>query len=484
VLGLLPPQKKMGCVINVMTRNIMIVAAKKFLLAILLFQSSYIATASLPTYSYSLSNPSDGDYCGVYLVLRLYDLYDQINSFQMPDITIHFTDGTAYENYVPPYKWSYNYSDPISYYGQITYGEDQYAVYYYGDLTHINNTISGISVSGVLPRVSYMNMKYEYESYTNGNCPHKSKIEPSMLIQTTDLSDFEYNWDGGSNPYIVGDTSTVGYYTSQDEEAKDPSHQISSDKKTMHTEEKGDAGESPLNVYRLDVALSKLVQPDGHSDTKCSASYLFANLYNNPEIASCEKPDFAPMYNYAVMKVTIPYAFNVYDDNEITFNDYDVRYFSVSSHLCNKELNNSLPFWTVNTRMMANFLNATALEAANEPFYLFFAPIEDVQQYVLDNDPDGLLDKSTPPPYEWGIYKGFLLAIPDFSFIFRYRISNANWAGNPNRSPCYDSPRANQPVSNIDAEWIPEIFGDNFDSFDEFENADMIGPIKSSGGGW
>lgn len=139
------------------------------------------STSSLPTYSYSLSNPNEDINCGTYLVLRLYDIFDQ-ESFILPNINIEFSDGSTEYNFTFPYILKYNYSDPTTYYGQITYGEDQYASYYFCDLTQISNTsrsVVGIFVEGELPRVNYMNMKYEYETVMNGQCPHKSKVEPS-----------------------------------------------------------------------------------------------------------------------------------------------------------------------------------------------------------------------------------------------------------------------------------------------------------------
>lgn len=310
-------------------------------------------------------------------------------------------------------------------------------------------------------------------------------IRPNLLVDTIDLSDYEMTWTDAPNPYVVGDLSTVSYYTVNESNKGHIQLKEEEEERKQHVPFIiGDNSSSlPLSVYRLDAALSKLVQPDGHSDTKCSGSYLFSSLYNNPQIASCEKTDLKPLYNYAIMKVTIPYTFNVFDDNEQTFNDYDARYFSVSSHLCSSDLNNTLPFWSVNTRMMSDFLNKTSLESANEPFYLFFAPIDDVRNYASESSNQGELT-STPPVFEWGIYQGFLLAIPDFNFIFRYRVPNSNWLGNPDRSPCYKAPQVNQPVSNISTEWVPEIFGDNFDSFEQFVNSNTIGPIPSTGGGW
>mmetsp|Transcript_47434 Transcript_47434/g.60917 ORF Transcript_47434/g.60917 Transcript_47434/m.60917 type:complete len:131 (-) Transcript_47434:61-453(-) len=130
---------------------------------------------------------------------------------------------------------------------------------------------------------------------------------------------------------------------------------------------------------------------------------------------------------------------------------------------------------------MSEFLNDTCKNIANSYFYIFFAPPDEVREYAESTQPGGL--QSTPPKYEWGGYKGYLLGLPDFAFIFRYRVNNPNWPGNPENAPCYPIALLNQPITNIGDGWLPEIYGDNFDSFAAFENASSIGPIVP-GGDW
>jgi len=69
-----------------------------------------------------------------------------------------------------------------------------------------------------------------------------------------------------------------------------------------------------------------------------------------------------------------------------------------------------------------------------------------------------------------------MLAAPDFAFIFRYRVPNLSWGGNPAYSPCYQWPFENQPIQNLTTR--PEIFGANFESLDDFMNAYNIGDVS------
>lgn len=116
----------------------------------------------------------------------------------------------------------------------------------------------------------------------------------------------------------------------------------------------------------------------------CSSSYLVANLGDEATPPAAAPCDYALRYSHAVMRVRVPYTFDVSADasadggDGATFDAYDTRYFSVGTHACRNASSAPLPFWTVNARMMATFLGKSARDAAGDDFFIFFAPQEQV----------------------------------------------------------------------------------------------------------
>ena len=125
---------------------------------------------------------------------------------------------------------------------------------------------------------------------------------------------------------------------------------------------------------------------------------------------------------------------------------------------------------------MASFLNMTAHQATGQPFYVFFAPLEDVRSLAQEQD-----SQDVPPTLEWGGYKGYVLGMPDYSFIFRFREPSSEWEGSPANAPCFDSPLVNEAIKGgVLGEWLPEIYADDFDSFDDFVAADHISAVTAN----
>jgi hypothetical protein len=298
-------------------------------------------------------------------------------------------------------------------------------------------------------------------------------------------------WAGAPNPYLPGNPSTVYYYTANTttkddvlidvEDASSRTERSIIEKETtapgLASGGGGGGGDGAVPVYRLDRLTTKASQPDGPTEDGCSSRYLYANLYGTAAegfLKVCTRRDI--LYQYAILKVVVPYGFDVFDAaGAATFGEYDARYFSVSSHICNET--SELPFWTVNHRLMARLLGTDAAGAAGQAFYLFFAPAEYVRDLAAAQFGPSMAP--TPPVYEWGGFRGYLLGIPDFAFVFRYREPGATWGGNPARSPCYATPLENQPVQGL-GDFTPEIYGANFATFGDFEAAAAIGAVQAN----
>ena len=463
--------------------------------AVLLLASS--AVAGLPHYSISLGNPVSEfgrDACGFMLVMRLYDPFS-LSTTPAPTVSVHFADGFTLTNITFDPFLAYNFDDPQTWTGQMSLGNDQYATYLGANLTMhtVENPshggVVGISAHGLVARAAYQNLKYEYTIIpAGGSCP-REHLSKGFLVSTDDRNERDFDWDRESpNPYLEGNPSSVFYYAvppaaaaAVPSAAKVAAKSSSSVARRAGAEEVSTTAVSAglkgsVPVYRLDKTMTKISQPDGHSDSGCSSAYLFANLYLTPYeglLKACERRDVK--YTHGIVKVQIPKTFDVFDDDNVLFEDYDTRYFSVGAHLCDKA--GVLPFWTVNTRLMAKYLNLSVADAAGKSFYIFFAPSETVRSVALSQFGPSL--SSVPPTFSWGGFSGYLLAAPDFAFIFRYRSPSASFGGNPENSPCFDDPFKNEPVSGL-GEWAPQIFGDNFRTLEEFQNAEEIGAVKAN----
>lgn len=462
----------------------------KYLPSILLaFSVVFLAKAELLNYTASVLGDSGA--CAFAAVVRLYDPYS-VASMPMPKLDVLNSDGSTISDIPWNMTMYYNYSIPyIGWSGQMLLGSDQYAVYLMTNISALEDRYAlGVNVMGVLPRAAYLNVKYEWMKSATGECLPPHRFPFHLAVSTADKSDFEMIWEGGQNPYIPGNPSTIQYYLQ--ENVENPSS--SSNNSTTDTRFSPKYVDEPSNsnrtsvssvssydgfvpVYRLDKATTKISQPDGHSESGCSASYLFAPLFSGIPFELGFNGCRETLFQYGLMKVLIPYAFDVFDTADVTFQSYDARYFSVGAHQCNAT--RMMPFWTVNTRLMAALLQESAAGAAGRAAYIFFAPPEDVREAAIAQF--GVVGP-TPPTHSWGGFTGHLLATPDYAFIFRYRAPAPGWAGNPELAPCYATPIENQAVTGL-GDWAPSIYGDNFASFADFSTAPSIGSVIA-GSSW
>ena len=170
-----------------------------------------------------------------------------------------------------------------------------------------------------------------------------------------------------------------------------------------------------IGVYRLDKFDSRRAMADGIADDGCSQAYLFARKSSiNQEVL--------------VLRIKIPTTFIDNDTPDKIFEDYQVRYLSVSANVDPAiHQSNPLGYWTVNARMLKQYADK------NGYGYVFFAPNDYVSNIALQQGASA----TQPPVMTWGKYKGYLLGDPDFAIVMRYKAPNSSWDGNPANAICY-----------------------------------------------
>lgn len=374
---------------------------------------------------------------------------------------------------IQPCEVGYNYYQDPTFRGQCynlpEADSDQYATYlfnrysYSSDLLPIYDSISGSYINDV----NYISCIIGYGSFGTDE----------MLLFASNCKDNDYyeyyinktqKLEG--NPFLPGSKSTANYprntsksyyYNRQKQilwnelESEFSAEGTILDSTNTTTVTPTDPTTGQVYVFRLDAQTSKEgfigeEIPDG-----CLSTYLFSKIPYNT-------------LNYGIMRIKIP---NIYDSSSpLTYmKEYDALYFSISSMQDASLLTIPfLPFWTVNARMMKQYMDKDGY------CYIFWAPQSDLSQINRTISYE-------PPVISWGDRKGFCLSVPTFAFYFRYKAPNQDWEGNPINCPCYLTPSANQPITDELGPWCPELYGEMFNSYNEFINSSMIGIVPKDG---
>jgi hypothetical protein len=217
-----------------------------------------------------------------------------------------------------------------------------------------------------------------------------------------------------------------------------------------------------IGVYRLDRETSQIVTGDESEKGKCLDTYLVSTL--GPYVYP---PTGEVYYQYGILRVPL---FKVYISEEECqkYKKYNCQYFSIGSHQVSME--NIVPFWTVNSRQLKSLKNKDGYA------YIFWAPYNDVKSLSISD--------IEPPIIQWGSIQGYLLQTPTFAFIFRYRGVDKSWVGSPDNCICYPIFKLNKPITTQlifnGINYCPELYGDNFSSFQKFMNSDHIGAVQKN----
>ncbi|WP_215782403.1 hypothetical protein [Paludibacterium sp. B53371] len=276
--------------------------------------------------------------------------------------------------------------------------------------------------------------------------------------QQTEIYDKDLG--GDCNPYLPGAASVFAYpeptgnntaQTAARTSAETPHQPEARPAVPVPAKSTRDDSDGFIPVYRPDQDTSSAGNflderaPDG-----CSSSYLIAYPNANPFTNTVN-----PNNQVMIMRMKVPTTFIDSDHPDTVFGNYQARYFSVGAHTNNP--NPTLQYWTVNARMMNKYKDKDGYA------YVFFAPDSTTQLLASYEH----TDPSVPPVVTWGKYKGFLLGSPDYGIILRYKVSAANWQGNPVNATCYRWPWDQQPVNATQlGDYLPEIYGGTSADFD------------------
>jgi len=348
----------------------------------------------------------------------------------------------------------YNASDIRTYSGGAGPGFDQYAQYINADLR--GNNGSQLEVTGPFQNVSYISSTV-YKTLVAVN---NETLQFLGVGSQLEAFDYEFQVEGLSNPYITGNPSVFAYEPSPPPKAgiacKISSSQNSSRLPLPpHIQQTYSAPVGAVPVYRLDRFTSQVILADDIAEDGCTRAYLFA------------EPNTTELQVF-MLRVKLPSTFIDDDTPDISFGDYQARYFSVSSHRTDFTVDkNTISYWGVNARMMKPLTDADGYA------YVFFTPDSFSQDLARKQG----CNPGVPPIISWGRYSGYVLGSPSYSIIIRYRAPQKTWVGSPENAVCYLSPKSLMPLHPGElADFTPEIYGGMLDAFSE---KGQIGPINN-----
>lgn len=217
----------------------------------------------------------------------------------------------------------------------------------------------------------------------------------------------------------------------------------------------GKSSENELDIYLLDQQTSQELNFAGEEITdSCLRTYLLSPNYVPTKVF----PNNTKSFPYGIIEIKLPFVFSTSypcQNNP----DYDMYYFSVSSMILRTDTRppDLTEYWTINYSDMLPYVSSDGIA------YVFFAP----RQY---------LPKDHPMVIQIGNRKGYVLGTPQVLY-FRIKQPNFSFLQYLLSLPCYDTPQTNQPIPPKQIPWI-NIYGDDFENFNAFLNANHIGDFK------
>lgn len=210
-----------------------------------------------------------------------------------------------------------------------------------------------------------------------------------------------------------------------------------------------------LDIYLLDKQTSQELNFAGEEITEsCLRTYLLSPNYVPTKVF----PNNTKSFSYGIIEIKLPFVFSTSYPCQNNPN-YEMYYFSVSSMILRTDTRppDLTKYWTINYRMLLNYVSSDGKA------YVFFAP----RQY---------LPKDEPMVIQVGERIGYVLGTPQVLY-FRIKQPNSSFLKYLLSLPCYDTPETNQPIPQNDIPWI-NIYGDDFENFDNFLNTDHIGGFQ------
>src|SRR5579883_3225755 len=410
-----------------------------------LIVTAYAHTNSMPQYQALFTLPSNPNTSPA-LVLRYYQEWGDGSrtGWQTPVVLPTVSIG----NRTLPIVLQFSYASPFYTSGAIELGYDQYAQYY-TVFSISGHPSENLLIQGPFQQAAYMSATL----YSNVMGTQPAIVDKQMTTL-----------DNASNPYIEGNPSVFAYSpTLLQSHTLKPAYSLPLSPPPIHrprlAARKTPAdGTGEIYVYRLDQTSShenvvEDITPDG-----CSQAYLYA-----------EKESYQDVI---IFRIKVPTTFIESDHPDMTFGHYQTRYFSVSAHRNSDSQDRYLTYWTVNTRMLRDYMDDQGYA------YVFFASNDYTNNLAIEqHTPD-----TQPPVMTWGRYKGYVLGNPDFAIIMRYRDPDPAWQGSPVNATCYATPEDEQPVTKEQlGDYLPEIYGDTMENFQNGHigavNKDALWPV-------
>lgn len=215
-------------------------------------------------------------------------------------------------------------------------------------------------------------------------------------------------------------------------------------------------GSSYLPVYRPDAVTSQMIGGEEAKSGLCSTTYLYSIVSHTPITSIMDSP--TEVYPYGWIKIKLP---NVYDSSiqKNPSNEYDALYYSVTFASSTTQHEPCSQYWSVNAEMMKKYITKDGY------VYLFWAPITDISQKI--GTTPGIVTTKT------GI-QGYILPIPTYALIWRFKAPNPNFPGAPNNAKCYPTLISNKGIRTEmirdGINYCPIVFGTYANTLNEFLN--------------
>lgn len=351
--------------------------------------------------------------------------------------------------------------------GQIGLGFDQYATVFANPNPQYERDL-----------ITYSVQLYTYTdvNYWSFNWNNKQGVRIFVTCKSdnnTSLNTWSYKHgtNGIPDPYKLGNPS-IGCYLSQSANTPTDLYKIYEYIPTEPVSGETVITGDTLPMFRIDQQtggnLSKYGFLDGWRAGECFDTYLFGPIFV-PLYENFKK------YTYGIIRIPVP---NVYVGPYCPLNErLDLNYFSLSTsydpNLTPDVLKDRiLPFWTVNGRMMKDQVSA------NGCAYVIWMPVDKIKEadfYEPDNPIPPLVRFELPTTDSEGnpssplVINAFVLSLSDYCWIFRYRVPDKDWDGNPDRAKCFETTASNRKILPVELNgWLPTIYGTSAGNFDEF----------------